>query len=130
MHKKYEVAASGENLHKVVLNDKKRTINFLTQEVEKLKLSHKNTVERLQLELSQVKVAIAPEDAVSWVLQREPGTPLVSGGFESPTMASTDARSDPVRGSAHILTMGARVRVQTLAQTVIARKTVYLQGLR
>jgi hypothetical protein len=30
---------------KVVLADHKRMINFLTQEVEKLKLSHKDTVD-------------------------------------------------------------------------------------
>ena len=44
------------------------------------------------------------------VHHQEPGTPLVSGDFESPTMASTEARSDPARGSAHIHTMSARVR--------------------
>ncbi len=55
IHKKYYSAASGENLLKLALVDHKRTITFLTQEVEKLKLSHKDTVDRLQLELSLAK---------------------------------------------------------------------------
>jgi predicted nucleic acid-binding Zn ribbon protein len=87
MHKKYQVAVSGENLHKVALNDQKQTINFLTQEVKKLQVSHKDTVDGLQLELSQAKAVsasmsqtrvqgehnttIAPADAVGRVLQQE-----------------------------------------------------------
>ena len=35
--------------------DHKRTINFFTQEVEKMKLSHKDEVDRLRLELSLAK---------------------------------------------------------------------------
>ena len=46
MHKKYRGAASGGNIARVVLTDQKRTINVLMQEVEKLKLSHKDTVDR------------------------------------------------------------------------------------
>jgi archaellum component FlaC len=53
MHKKWQSTASGENILKIVLADQKRSINFLTHEVEKLKLSHKNTVDRLQMELLQ-----------------------------------------------------------------------------
>jgi hypothetical protein len=95
--------------------DHRRTINVLTQEVEKLKLFHKDTVDRLQLELLQAKAVgknvsqirvrgdndttIVVEDAVNRVLHH---TPMVSGGFESPTMASAEARSDQGRGLAHI----------------------------
>jgi len=102
--------------------DHRRTINVLTQEVEKLKLFHKDTVDRLQLELLQAKAVgknvsqirvrgdndttIVVEDAVNRVLHH---TPMVSGGFESPTMASAEARSDQGRGLAHVHTMGARV---------------------
>jgi len=50
MHKKLQAATSGQNIPRVVAHDQKRTINTLTQEVEKLKLSHKDTVDRLQLE--------------------------------------------------------------------------------
>ena len=53
------LSAAAEDMHKniprVVAHDQKRTINTLTQEIEKLKLSHKDTVDRLQLELFQVK---------------------------------------------------------------------------
>jgi len=47
-----------------------------------------------------------PSDVVASerMLQPEPETPLV-GGFESPTAA----RIDPVRGAAHIHTVGAEV---------------------
>ena len=80
-------------------------------------------MDRLQLELLQAKAVgtnvpqirvrgdndttIVVEDAVNRVLHH---TPLVSGGFESSTMASAEARSDQGRGSAHVHTMGARVR--------------------
>ncbi len=69
-----------------------------------MKLSHKDKVDRLRLELSQAKGvgAIDPsttvrvanystvvvEDVVIRVLHQEPGTPVVTGGFESPAMAS------------------------------------------
>jgi TolA-binding protein len=53
-HKKYLAAASGEGLLKLVLVDHKKQITFLTKEVEKLKLSHKDTVDRLQRELSHM----------------------------------------------------------------------------
>ena len=55
MHKKLQAATSGENIARVVAHDQKRTINTLTQKIEMLKLSHKDTVDRLQLELLQVK---------------------------------------------------------------------------
>jgi hypothetical protein len=74
--------------------------------VEKLKLSHKDTVDRLQLELSQAKgegsnVPQAREQS-SLIEEetKEPGTPFVSGSFNSPAMASPEARSDQVRGAA------------------------------
>jgi len=92
--------SGGENLVKLALIDHRRTINVLTQEVEKLKFFHKDTVDRLQLELLQAKAVgtnvsqirvrgdndttIVVEDAVNRMLHH---TPLVSGGFESPTMA-------------------------------------------
>ena len=52
LHRKYQAATSGENLLKLVVVDHKRTINFFTNEVEKMKLSHKDEVDRLRLELS------------------------------------------------------------------------------
>ena len=52
LHRKYQSATSGENLLKLVVVDHKRTINFFTNEVEKMKLSHKDEVDRLRLELS------------------------------------------------------------------------------
>jgi len=55
LHRKYQAATSGENLLKLVVVDHKRTINFFTNEVEKMKLSHKDEVDRLRLELSQAK---------------------------------------------------------------------------
>jgi len=71
--------------------DHKRTTNFFTNEVEKMKLSHKDEVDRLRLELSQAKgvgamgpattIRVANEDAVTRV------TPFVTGGFKSPAMA-------------------------------------------
>ena len=65
-HRKYQAATSGENLLKLVVADHKRTINFFTQEVEKMKLSHKDEVDRLRLELSQAKGvgAIVPSTEV------------------------------------------------------------------
>jgi len=84
-----------------------------------MKLSHKDEVDRLRLELSQakgvgttgpstaVRVAnesvVAVEDVVTRVLHQEPGTPFVTGGFESPAMASPEARSDQSRGSVALL---------------------------
>jgi hypothetical protein len=41
------------------------------------------------------------------MLHQEPGTPFVTGGFDSPAMASPDARSDQVRGSAQDRGVGA-----------------------
>ena len=84
---------------------------------------------------------------------KEPGTPFVSGGFNSPAMASPEARSDQVRGAvqdrgvgsgmmlspqressgqkADLTVLGAGVQgMQALAQSVIAGKTVYLQGAK
>ena len=113
---------------------------------------------------------------------KEPGTPFVSGGFNSPVMASPEARSDQSRGAAHrhssveiveigtamaspearsdqgrgvvqdrgvgsgimlspqressgqkadLTVLGAGVQgMQALAQSVIAGKTVYLQGAK
>jgi hypothetical protein len=62
--------------------------------------------------------SLAPEEYVGRVLQQEQGTPWTFGGFESPTMASTEARSDPARRSAHIHTIGGRVRDSpTIAST-------------
>jgi hypothetical protein len=55
LHRKYQAATSGENLLKLVVVNHKRTINFFTNEVEKMKLSHKDEVDRLRLELSQAK---------------------------------------------------------------------------
>ena len=55
LHRKYQAATSGENLLKLIVVDHKRTINFFTQEVEKMKLSHKDEVDRLRLELSLAK---------------------------------------------------------------------------
>jgi len=87
-----------------VLVDHKRTITFLTQEVEKLKLSHKDTVDRLQLELllASNNTTYKGGDDVTRVLHQEPGTPFISGGFNNHAMASLEARSDQGRGSAHI----------------------------
>jgi hypothetical protein len=95
MHRKYQVAASKEGLLKLGLVDHRRQITFLTQEVEKLKLSHKDTVDRLQLELlqangvgsnaSQTRVQVSNDQAIvvvdedTRVLHQEPGTPFVSG---------------------------------------------------
>ena len=45
---KYQVAASGENIAKVVLIERQQVIKVLTQEVEKLKLLHKDTVDPLR----------------------------------------------------------------------------------
>ncbi len=39
LHRKYQAATSGENLLKLVVVDHKRTINFFTHEVEKMKRS-------------------------------------------------------------------------------------------
>jgi hypothetical protein len=88
-----------------------------------MKLSHKDEVDRLRLELSQAKgvgamgptttvrvaneSAVVAEDAVTRVLHQEPGTPFVTGGFESPAMASP---SDQSRGSAHVHSVDVRVR--------------------
>jgi hypothetical protein len=58
---------------------------------------------------------------VNRVLHQEPGTPVVSGGFESPMMASPEARSDQARGSAHIHTMGAGVRDSPMMASPEAR---------
>jgi hypothetical protein len=186
LHRKYQAATSGENLVKLVVVDHKRTINFFTNEVAKMKLSHKDEVDRLRLELSQAKgVGTSPVlvgDVVTRVLHQEPGTPFVTGGFASPAMASPEARSDQSRGSAHVHGVDVRVRdgpamaspeargdqvrgsvqdrgvgagmmlspqresgsqktdlgaleggahgLQALAQSVIAGKTVYLQGAK
>ena len=92
LHRKYQAATSGENLLKLVVVDHKRTINFFTQEVEKMKLSHKDEVDRLRLELSLAKGvgAIVPTTKVQ----------VEMGCFISPAMASPEARRDQVRGSA------------------------------
>ena len=73
------------------------------QEVEKMKLSHKDKVDRLRLELLQAKwvgtivpvtkvqvdndITIVVEDGVTRVLHQEPGTPFVTGcdGFSGCT---------------------------------------------
>ncbi len=55
LHRKYQAATSGENLLKLVVVDHKRTINFFTIEMEKMKLSQRDEVDRLRLELSQAK---------------------------------------------------------------------------
>jgi hypothetical protein len=121
---KWQAAASGENLLKVVVADHKRTINFLTQEVEKLKLSHKDTVDRLQLELlqakgvgsnvSQTRVHGSNVAAIEVVEEmKEPGTPFISGGFNSPAMASPEARSDQGRGLTHIHSLDERAKDST-----------------
>ena len=57
LHRKYQSATNGENLFKLVVVDHKRKINFFTQEMEKMKLSHKDEVDRLRLELLQAKGA-------------------------------------------------------------------------
>jgi len=119
---------------------------------------------------------------VTRVLHQEPGTLFVTGGFESPAMASPEARSDQSRGSAHVHGVDVRVKdgpamaspearsdqvrgsvqdrgvgdgmmlspqresgsqkadlgalgggahgLQALAQSVIAGKAVYLQGVK
>jgi hypothetical protein len=83
-------------------------------------------VDLLQLELLQAKgvgtnvsqtrvrgdndETIVVVDEVKRVLHQEPGTPFISGGFESPTMASPEARSEQGRGSAHIHSTDVRVR--------------------
>jgi hypothetical protein len=93
LHRKYQAATSGENLLKLVVVDHKRTINFFTNEVEKMKLSHKDEVDRLRLELSQAKgvsamgptttvrvaneSAVVVEDAVTRVLHQEPGSKVL-----------------------------------------------------
>jgi len=121
LHRKYQAATSGENLLKLVVVDHKRTINFFTNEVEKMKLFHKDEVDRLRLELSQAKgptttvrvaneSAVVVENAVTRVLHQELGTPLVTGGFDSPAMASPEARSDQSRGSAHVHGVDVRVK--------------------
>jgi hypothetical protein len=121
---KYQAAVSGEGLLKLALTDHRRQIKFLTQEVEKLKLSHKNTVDRLQLELleakrvgssvSQTRVH-GSNDAAIVVMEemKEPGTPFISEGFNSPAMASPEARSDQSRGSTHIHSLDERARYST-----------------
>jgi hypothetical protein len=91
-----------------------------------MKLSHKDEVDRLRLELSQAKgvgamgptttvrvaneSAVVVENAVTRVLHQEPGTPFVTGGFDSPGMASPEAHNDQSRGSAHV--HGVDVRVE------------------
>jgi hypothetical protein len=93
LYRKYQAATSGENLLKLVVVDHKRTINFFTNEVEKMKLSHKDEVDRLRLELSQAKgvsamgptttvrvaneSAVVVEDAVTRVLHQEPGSKVL-----------------------------------------------------
>jgi len=122
--------------------------------------------------------AVMVENEVTRVLHQEPGTPFVTGGFDSPSMARSDqsrgsthvhgvdvrvkdgpamaspeARSDQVRGSvqdkgvgagmmlspqresggqkADLGALGGRAHgLQALVQSVIAGKTVYLQGAK
>jgi len=50
---------------------------------------------------------VVVEDVVTRVLHQEPGTPFVTGGFESPAMASPEARSDQIRGPAQDRGVGA-----------------------
>ena len=88
---------------------------------------------------------IVVEDGVTRVLHQEPSTPFATGGFDSPVMASPEARSDQVRGSAQDRGVGAGMLspqresssqkadlgalgggahgLQALAQSVIAGKT-------
>ena len=51
----YQAAASGEGLLKLAMVDHQRRITVLTRAVEGLKLSHKDEVDRLQLELLRAK---------------------------------------------------------------------------
>jgi hypothetical protein len=137
-HKKYLAAASGEALLKLGLVDHRRQITFLTKEVEKLKLSHKDTVDRLQLELlqakgvgsntSQTRVQVSGDKEIevvdddTRVLNQEPGTPFVSGGFDSPAMASPEARSDLDRESTHIHSVDVSVRDSSAMASTEARR--------
>ena len=94
--------------------------------VERLKFSHKDEVDRLQLELLRAKGVgtnvpqtrmLGDNDATSVVgddvargLPQEPSTPFISGGFDSPAVASPEARGDQSRGPTHIHSVDARVR--------------------
>ena len=126
MSNKYQAAASGEGLLKLAMVDHQRRITVLTRAVEELKLSHKDTVDRLQLELLRAKGVgtnvpqtrvLGDSDATSVVgddeargLPQEPSTPFISGGFDSPAVASPEARGDQSRGPTHIHSVDARVR--------------------
>ena len=55
MNNKFQAAASGEGLLKLAIVDHQRRITVLTRAVEGLKLSHKDEVDRLQLELLRAK---------------------------------------------------------------------------
>ena len=53
---------------------------------------------------------IVVADEVTRVLHQEPGTPFVTGGFDSSAMASPEARSDQSRGPVHVHSMDPRLR--------------------
>jgi len=61
-------------------------------------------------------------DDVTRVLHQEPGTPFVSGGFDSPAMASPEARRDQVRGTAQ--DRGVE-RQSSLSQSTQGRQCTY-----
>jgi hypothetical protein len=75
-------------------------------------------VERLQDQLTEADGV----DEVTRVLHQEPGTPYVSGGFDSPAMASPEARSDQARGSAHIHGVDVSVRDSSAMASTEARR--------
>ena len=126
MNNKYQAAASGEGLLKLAIVDHQRRITVLTRAVEGLKLSHKDEVDRLQLELLRAKGVgmnvpqtrmLGDNDATSVVgddvargLPQEPSIPFISDGFGSPTVVSPEARGDQSRGPTHIHSVDARVR--------------------
>ena len=64
---------------------------------------------------------IVVADEVTRVLHQEPGTPFVTGGFDSSAMASPEARSDQSRGSVHVHSMDARLRDGIFLSTIIYR---------
>ena len=118
LHNKYQAAASGEGLLKLAMIDRQRRITVLTKAVEGFKLSHKDEVDRLQLELLRAKGVgtkvpqtrvLGDSEATSVVgddetrgLPQEPSTPFISGGFDSPAVESgsqegaVEIRSIPV----------------------------------
>lgn len=118
------LAASGENIAGIVLFEKQQALKAEIQDLEKLKLSSKHTVDQLLLELTQARAeaenlkraikregssnTIAAEVSRSRMLHPAPETPW-AGGFESPTVAFIEVHRNPVNGTVHIHAEGVGV---------------------